>query len=76
VEVGTGREANCWNGMDHCPIPKHGQVETSAVKRHQFGIEFGNPIHETDNQFLFRPFSDVATLKKVRPIRSSRAIRT
>jgi hypothetical protein len=36
-----------------------GRSESRAVKRDQFGIEFGNSIDEGDNQFLFRPFSDV-----------------
>jgi hypothetical protein len=59
VEVGTGREANCWNGMDHCPIPKHRQVKARAIERHQLRTEFRDPVHKPGYEFFLGPISDV-----------------
>ena len=59
AEIGTGSLPNRRNGVYHCPISADRQVKARAIERHQLGTEFGNPVHEIDNQFLFRPFSYV-----------------
>ena len=45
--------------MYHCTIPKHWQVKTRAIERHELRAEFGNAVHEPCYEFFLGPFTDV-----------------